>query len=211
VLTPGHERLLRHLCRDLRILRDEPAGQIIGHEADRPGDLLRELGGLVTRDFLRRERVIARVLTGLHAPLAVWQPGQDRPEMAAVAWQAQKRWHMSPRVVTIFRAGPRARRLFGHATAGGPGNLSALSHDLACGELLLAFSRLAPERLRDWVGEGLRKPEQGRGEKLPDVILYAADHSPYLVCEVTGVYPKARLDAFHDYVANVLGLPYELW
>jgi hypothetical protein len=211
VLSTGHERLLRHVCRDVRILEAGQAGQVIGHETGDPGDLLRELGGLVARDFLRRERIIARVLPRLEAPLAVWQPGQNRPEMAAVAWQAQKRWDVSPEVVTAFRAGPRARRLFGHATAGGPGNLSALSHDLACGEMLLAFYRLAPERLRDWVGEGLRKPDQGYGEKLPDVILFTADGSPYLVCEVTGVYPKARLDAFHDYVANVLGLPYELW
>lgn len=131
--------------------------------------------------------------------------------MDAVAWRAEKRWDVSPAVVTTYRAGPRARRLYGHATAGGPGNLCALSHNIACGELLLAFARLAPDRLPDWVGEGLRKAEQGYGEKLPDVILYDPEGSPYLVCEVTGVYPPARLNAFHDYVSGVLALPYELW
>lgn len=211
MLTPNHARLLRHLCRDVGLVTDDQAARLAAGAGPPAPDTLRELGGLVARDLLRRERAIARVLPPLPAPLAAWWPGQPPPDTAAVAWRSERRWHLVPRVVTLFRAGPLARRLFGHATAGGPGNLSALSHDLACAELLLTFSRLAPERARDWVGEAVRKPAAGRGEKLPDVVLHAPDGTPYLVCEVVGVYPKARLDAFHAFVAGELDLPYELW
>ncbi len=211
MLTPRHERLLRHLCRDVRLTIGDLASELLDPCVAEATDSTRELSGLVTRDFLRRDRVIARILPRLETPLAVWQPGEPRPETGSIAWQSQKRWDIEPNVVPVYRAGPLSRRLFGYATAGGPGNLNALSHDIACCALLVAFSRTAPERVRHWVGEDLRKTEQGHGEKLPDVILFGEDLKPYLVCEVTGLYPKARLEAFHDYVANELRLPYELW
>jgi hypothetical protein len=211
MLTQGQERLLRHLCRDVRLTISEFASEFLGLHEEGRSDSTRELSELVSRDLLRRDRVLARILPMFDAPLAAWRPGDLPPPMASVAWQSEKRWTIKPNVVTVYRAGPVARQLFGYSTAGGPGNLNALSHDIACCQLLVKFSRSAPNRARHWVSEDLRKSEQEQGEKLPDVILYDDQFCPYLVCEVTGVYPKLRLEAFHNFVADVLGLPYELW
>jgi hypothetical protein len=211
MLNEPHARIVRHLCRDLGLLSEDQAVRLSGDGSTDTEAVVRELGGLVTSDLLRRERIIARVLPPLELPLVAWRPGDRWPDLAAVAWRAEKRWDVRPRVVTVYRAGPVGRRLFGHATRGAAQNLSSLSHDIACGELLLAFYRLAPERVRDWVGDAFRRPDQQRGEKLPDVVLQAPDQTPYLVCELTGVYPKSRLEAFHEYCADALRLPYELW
>jgi hypothetical protein len=101
--------------------------------------------------------------------------------------------------------------VFGSGTCEGGLNLAALGHDLGCTDLLLAFAASHPERVRHWLGEDLRKAALQHGEKLPDVVLYGDDCRPYLMCEVAGAYPEARLSALHDYAATVLNLPYELW
>jgi len=209
MLTPGRIRLLHALAVDVRIAKEEQAAALL--TADGPvHDPVRELATLIAADMLRRDRVIARIPPPMAAPLARWAPGESPPDMAAVAWQSQKRWDVAPDVIKVYRAGPATRRLYGDLTAG-TGNLSALAHDVACCELLLTFMRQFPERVPHWVGEDVRKDARAREEKLPDVILFDSGQNPYLVCEVVGVYPKARLEAFHDYVAGTLGLPYELW
>jgi hypothetical protein len=211
MLNDRKQRLLRRLCQDVRLIRKETAEKLLRVGEGEEFDAARELADLVARDFLRRDRVLARVLPEMAEPVVRWQHGEPVPEMGPLAWRLEKRWDLKPEVVTVFRAGPAARRVFGGASAGGAINPAALSHDLACADLLATFAVAAPDRLRHWVSEDLRKNDLVHGEKLPDVILYADDLTPYLVCEIAGIYPKARLQAFHDFVANTLGLPYELW
>jgi len=208
MLTLEQERLLSALCQNVRIATANQAMAIL-HPERGDEDASRELSQLVAKDLLRRDRLLARLIQ-FENPLVVWTPGSTPPEMASIAWRARKRWNVQPEVVTVYRAGPVARRVFGQATANGVGNLNSLCHDLACTELLLTFLARRPERIADWVSEDRLKRDQEQGDKLPDVVLYA-ESGPYLVCEVIGVYPKARLSAFHDFVAGVLGLPYELW
>lgn len=211
MLTAPRVRLLEALCRHVRLATDEQAATLMGHDAGRAAAFTRQLADLVAKNFLRRHRVIARRATPLTEPLLAWQPGQPRPDFAALAWRLDRRWDVPPRVVPVYRAGPAARRVFGSGTCAGGLNLAALGHDLACTDLLLAFAASRPERVRHWVGEDLRKAGLQHGEKLPDVVLYGDDGRPYLMCEVAGAYPESRLSALHDHAATVLTLPYELW
>lgn len=210
MMTPRRERLFHLLCRHVRLVSESQAGRVMAIDAPGTTSVSRELADLVAGDFLRRDRVIARPLGPLTEPVVSWCPGEEPPDFGALAWRLGKRWDVPPRVMPVYRAGPAARRVFGSGTCSGGLNFAALSHDLACAEMFLAFAALWPERLAHWVGEDVRKDGLARGEKLPDVILYGADLEPYLVCEMAGSYPKARLEAFHAYVA-ALTLPYELW
>lgn len=209
--TPLRQRLLRHLCRDVSLATGSQLRRLLANGSADPDESIGDLTALVAGDYLRRMRVIARLLPALTAPLLRWGPGEPQPDFATVAWQLEKRWDIPPSVVPVYRAGPAARHLFGSGTHGNGINLAAISHDLACTELLLTFATHEPVRVRHWVGEDLRKLALEHGEKLPDVILYDDALAPYLVCEVAGTYPKSRLEAFHAYVAESLRLPYELW
>ena len=211
MLSDGKQQFLRHLCRDVRMVRQAAAEALLVRCEGEAIDPARALSDLVARDFLRRDRILARVLPELVDPLYSWQPGEPAPEAGPLSWRLEKRWDIRPEVTTVYRAGPAARRVFGGGGSTGGINLAALSHDLAIGDLLVAFAARAPERLGHWVSEDLRKDDLEHREKLPDVVLYSDAETPYLVCELAGVYPKARLEAFHDFVANALRLPYELW
>lgn len=210
-MTPRRKQLFRHLCRDVRIVSEAQASGVMAIGGPGPADVRRELAGLVIKDFLRRDRVIARVLPPLTEPIARWSPGEPPPDFGALAWRLEKRWDVPPQVLPVYRAGPGARRVYGSGTCSGGLNFAALSHDLACADMLIAFAARYPERLPHWVGEDVRKDGLARGEKLPDVILFDDNLKPYLVCEMAGSYPKVRLEAFHTYASVVLNLPYELW
>lgn len=211
MMTAARVRLLEALCRHVRVVAADQAATLLGLDAGQTADVTRLLADLVATNFLRRHRVIARRPTPLAEPLVEWHPGDPPPDFAALAWRLDRRWDVPPRPVPVYRAGPAARAVFGSGTCATGLNLAALGHDLACTDLLLAFAAARPERVRHWVGEDLRKAGLRHGEKLPDVVLYGDDHRPYLMCEVAGAYPAARLSALHAFAATVLNLPYELW
>lgn len=210
-MNPRHEHLLKTLCQKVRLATADQAAAIMAIAAPGPVDTTRELYPLVTRDWLRRDRVLARLLPPFACPIATGGPGDPLPDFAPLVAALERRWDVAPEVTTVYRAGPAARLTFGTGGHGSGQNLAALGHDIACTGLYLAFAALHPERLAHWVGEDFRETVATRGEKRPDLILFGGDFEPYLVCELAGVYPRHRLEAFHAYCAETLNLPYELW
>jgi hypothetical protein len=169
------------------------------------------LDRLVRREVLLRWRVIARPLPPPAAPLVTFRPGGPIADANAVAWALEKRWRVEPQVVVAYAGGPRCRQLFGAHVACGLGNLDAVSHDLALAALYFRFARFSPQRANDWVADWERKSALRAGEKLPDVLLHAADGAPYLAVEMGGVYSATRVNGLRAFCTDSLQIPLEVW
>jgi hypothetical protein len=169
------------------------------------------LNGLVHQDLIRRLHVLAKRTPILDAPLLQVQPKSPLGDMAALSWKLEKRWRIEPVVTTIYVRGPKCNHLFGGKAQADISNLAAVSHDLALSALYFHFARTRPERARDWLPDWERKEGLRYGEKLPDVLLYDDDGSPYQAIEMGGTYPPERLCAIQVFCSESLQLPLEIW
>ncbi|MFZ1005208.1 MAG: hypothetical protein WAN65_00120 [Candidatus Sulfotelmatobacter sp.] len=169
------------------------------------------LNGLVRDDLIRRLRVLAKPTPKLDAPLLQVPRESPLGDMAALSWKLEKRWRIEPEVTTIYVRGPKCNQLFGGKAQPDISNLAAVSHDLALSALYFHFARAQPERARDWLPDWERKGDLRYGEKLPDVLLYDDDGSPYQAIEMGGSYPPGRLLALQVYCTESLQLPLEIW
>ncbi len=169
----------------------------------------RRLSELVESGLLIRERVAAKPLLEIEAPVFRWKPNEAAPDYSSLSWQLQKRWTEPERDVSAYLATRRAASIFGGWANGKIKNPAQATHDLHVGAVYLKLLRSTPKLAAGWIGEDMLAPTRV-GQKLPDAILYDGEGRPRLVMEFGGAYPPERVEAFHEDCA-VRGLPYELW
>ncbi len=165
------------------------------------------LDGLVTL-----HRTLARAELELVRPLAVWQPGEAQPALAAVARLAHARWSTPPRSTLCAVATPATGVRFA-GRGGRPPRESEWTHDLQLAQVYLLLRANDSRRARQWQNEDLaQRPKSTSptaGEKLPDAIVEGAPGRTAI--ELVGhSYGREKLEAFHDF-CHANDLPYELW
>jgi len=170
----------------------------------------RRLAKLVDMGLLAGLRVLAQPLPPLTEPLARWRPGQGEPDLAAVAWQLQKRWSTAPRETPVYVATRRAAGLFGGRARGELRRELQAAHDLGVAAVYLHFLGNLPALAEYWVGEDLLR-QYRIGQKIPDAVLAESPRArPTLVLEFGGAYTVRRLRQFHKHCAED-DTPYEIW
>ena len=147
----------------------------------------------------------------LKAPLAIWSPGDEMPNIGSVAWLARSRFLNAPSCrQNLFIATKRAEQLLG-GVGGELRQPNQLMHDLGTSSTFVAFSQqLAASSL--WIGEDfLRRRYRNLGlKKIPDAAIIV-DGKLDLVIEFAGRdYGKAYLDRFHRHW-EMKQISYEIW
>jgi hypothetical protein len=168
----------------------------------------RRLRRLAAGGWLIGERLLARPLLPLDAPLFVWQPGDPPPDCGRLSYRAQARWR-SPAVPTpVWHAAPvAAARLGGHAR-GAVKNACQLTHDLHVGAVYLKLLRAADPSAAWWVGEDALPPGLV-GPGVPDAVLMRRG-TPVRAIEFGGAYPPERFERFHEH-CEMLPISYVVW
>lgn len=168
----------------------------------------RRLHRFVEMGLVRRSVVMARPLPELLAPVFVWQPGTDDPDVRQIAFQLQSRWrYRALRSTVIYLPTERTVNHFGGRNKA---VLSAqVSHDLGVSEVWLWFFCNHPSYAKAWRGENLITDGEP-GQALPDAVLLDSNDEPVMLIEFGGDYEADRIAAFHD-DAVLRGLPYQIW
>lgn len=210
MLTGREREIVSALASKIKMLSAEqivrewwPVSEAAGRNARR------RLSELVAAGLLARQRVEARPLLPMEAPVFRWQPGEAAPDFASLSWQLQKRWTEPAREVTAYLGTRRAASIFGGRADGRMKNPAQATHDIHLGGLYLKLRGTAPTLAAGWIGEEILAPTRER-QKLPDAILHDGEGRPRLVVEFGGAYPRERVEAFHEDCA-ARDLPYELW
>ena len=181
IMKPRHLKLLRHLCLDVRLMDAGQAVRLMAVAGDEPADTNRELAEARLEKLPQPHAVLCAAAHGDDRTANEMEPGEEVTDFAALRVAARPEMGRAARGDPDRPAGPAARHVFGSGSCSGGLNFAALSHDLACADLLLTFAERHPERLRDWVGEDVRKQGTARGEKLPDVML-CGERGPLIWC-----------------------------
>jgi hypothetical protein len=168
----------------------------------------RRLRRLEAGGWIIGERLLARPLLPLDAPLFVWAPGEPPPDCGHLSYRAQARWHVPAEPTLVWYAAPTAAaRLGGHAR-GAVKNHCQVTHDLHVCELYLKLLRSGDPRAAAWVGEDVLTPGL-LGPGVPDAVLMRRG-KPVRVVEFGGAYPPNRFEKFHEYCA-LAQITYEIW
>jgi hypothetical protein len=209
-LTERDERLIRALLGKIRLVS---LGQLARswwpESVSGRTNAQRRVQDLLAQKLLVRERVFARPLIGLEAPVFRWKPGEPGPDYGQLSYKLQSRWTAEPRRTTVYLASRRAANIFGGKVPGRIKNPSQVTHDLHLSELYLKILKEEPKLAQAWSGEDVIAPTRVR-QKLPDAILFDAKGQPRLVMEFGGAYPADRVQAFHE-DCRARALPYEIW
>lgn len=157
-------------------------------------------------NLVQIERAPAHPELALYAPVIHWNPGGPPPDLGAASYQLQNRWKEHPiPTVCVSATGKAAKRFGGHG--GRFPRPVERTHDIHLARVYLLYRRLGATS--GWTfEEELRANQRRRSERLPDVIIQNGRFQK--VVEFGGSYPKAKLEAFHDYCAKQ-NLPYEVW
>lgn len=168
------------------------------------------LRALADEALLLLESHPTRELLDLVEPLATWQPGLPRPDLATAAKTATNRWRQPPRLACSAVATAEAAILVGGRGGRAPRE-TEWTHDLHLAGVYLRMRRELPTRAHTWQHEDMvpRPRESAMGEKLPDAIVTDGLHQTAI--ELVGSsYGVSKLETFHGYCARER-LPYELW
>ena len=177
-----------------------------------PESMARErLRALEAAGYIRSISTAIIALSELEQPLAVWKPGQMRPNLGAVAWKLKKRWEIPLQQSTVYFVTRRTAQYFAGSRCGGIPRSFQISHDLGVAEMHFAMRRLRPHLIQYWIDED-RFAQFRRGEKLPDAVLgQKLGPVPFLALEFgSGSYGKQRLEDFSEDCID-RGLSYEVW
>lgn len=167
---------------------------------------LRQLEGA---ELVLLQRVFARPLIPLAAPVVRWRPGEPRPDFAPIAHALQHRFAGAARQTMIAVATPAAARRYG-APVGHPPRAAETTHDLGLASVYLQLLRTDPQRAQTWVFETqLAREDDAAAQKLPDALVVEPDGRETVI-EFGGEYGKAKLAAFHRDCAGV-DRGYEVW
>ena len=160
--------------------------------------------GLVTRFVL-----MSRPELELEAPVLVWEPGQETPDLGSVSYKLQSRFSAALEKTPCVVATARAATKFGGHGGKLPKNAEQ-THDVHVAAMFLRYRGLNPDLVRHWISEEVikRTRPKVKGDKLPDAMIRTGSYER--VIEFGGEYGKDKLTAFHDYCVKK-NLPYELW
>ncbi|MFA6043744.1 MAG: hypothetical protein WC718_02060 [Phycisphaerales bacterium] len=173
---------------------------------------LRELAAMGLLDLFD---MLAHPELELATPLTVWQPGLDRPDLAAIAHRARARWTRASVSTTLVCATGE-----GGAKVGGEGGrrprTSEATHDLHVATTFLVMRRQLPTRARSWRSESLLqhraqalpKANPAPRDRLPDAMV--RDGRSETAIEFVGDYATDKMAEFHEYCRRS-NLGYELW
>lgn len=168
----------------------------------------RRLRRLAAGGWVIGERLLARPLLALDAPLFAWEPGDPPPDYGRLSYRAQARWREPAVPTLVWYAGPvAAARLGGHAR-GAVKNHCQVTHDLHVAALYLKLLRSGDPRATAWVGEDALPPGL-LGSYVPDAVLMHRG-MPVRAIEFGGAYPPERFERFHEH-CSFDQLPYEIW
>ena len=209
-LTERDERLIRALLGKIRLVTLAQLARSWWPESESGRtNAKRRVQDLMAHELLIRERVFARPLLALEAPLFRWKPGEPGPEFGQLSYQLQSRWTTGPRRTTVYLASRRAANIFGGTVPGRIKNPSQVTHDLHLSALFFKIIEEEPKLAQAWTGEDVIAPTRVH-QKLPDAILFDGKGQPRLVMEFGGAYPADRVQAFHE-DCQARALPYEIW
>ena len=211
VLTQRDEQIIQSLCAKVRLMTlTQIADYWWAKNKRRNDDARRRLSSLVDAGFLKRSTALAARLPPMVKPVLSWSPGDEEPNLGAVAWQLQSRWTSGPCIVTVYLATTKATRIFGGKARGYLKQEYQATHDLGVSQMFLNLRQRSPDLARAWIGEDILAPYRRR-QKLPDAVIASSpEATPTVVLEFGGAYDKPRVQSFHNDCRN-RGTPYELW
>lgn len=199
------DEIVEALARRVRCLS---VGQIV-RTWDVGGDVNTLLHILENDGLIERQRMLARSVSVLEAPIVSWRPGMATPSFGSIAYRLKTRW--SPAEPTeVVVATKRAASRLGGSLGGRWPRAAEVSHDVNLAEVFLRFREERPAEAAAWVPEAQLYAEgmgRVRGARLPDAVIRTGG-ALELAVEFGGAYSKQKLVAFH---AEMSAVPYEIW
>ena len=169
---------------------------------------------LVASGLLRFAVVPARPSIRLTGPLFTWVPGEPGPDADAISYAAETRFSAPLEPTRLYYATPKAIRLFGGHASGEMPNAQQVAHDLCVTSIYITLLSNDPDVAALYRGEDQMKDFEGKYHekyrKVPDAFLCDEDGRPCIAIEFVGLYPAARITAFHHDMSR-RGFSYELW
>lgn len=209
-LTARDAAILATLSRQVRFLSvAQIARQWWPGNAEPTTNARRRLLQLQAAGYLRLDSTFARPIPELAAPLVAWQPGQLAPDFAALSYHLKQRFTGAAVATTIAYATKTAAVRYGGFSGRAP-RRSEATHDLALGQVYLAYLRTSPKVAAAWIPEAaIVKGARADTQKVADALLRFPDKSEVII-EFGGEYDKAKLTSFH-LDCERRGRGYQLW
>lgn len=209
---PINRQILYLLTWQLRVVTATQLRRILVARFNSSASATRTVRPLIGAGLIMSARTVATFVESA-GPLCVWNPGRRTPNVAALAWQLEKRWAQArARTVTICWATQRAARLMGGLSPF-RSHASQLEHDLGTAGILTALYETAPNSAANWVSEDILHrdfaDDQPAFKKLPDGVL-VNDGLITQVLEFGGQYSQKRLRRFHRHFARHR-IPYAIY
>jgi hypothetical protein len=165
---------------------------------------------LVASGLLGHVAVPARPIVRLDGPLFAWAPGEPGPDVQALSYAAERRFSAPLEPTRIYYATRKAVRLFGGHGSGEMPNAMQAAHDLGVSAIYLGLLAGDPEVAALYRGEDQMADFHQKYQKVADAYLCDERGRPCVAVEFLGLYPPARIAAFHDDMRR-RELDYELW
>lgn len=201
--------LLRVLAVRLRVMAIAQLARFYWGNTTRPLRNAQEsVAKLVRQDWLVGAELLARPVSELFGPVAVWTPGHPAPDFEAVAAGLHQRARGDAVQTPVVTASARARACFGSGGQPPRLTLTQLTHDLHVAEVFFRLRRggLEPRR---WIGEDEGPAEWSLAAR-PDALLLDEGGRWLQGVEYGGDYPPERLLRLHAALASI-HLAYEVW
>ena len=196
------DELLEILTTKLRVLSEAQIARTWGMDADSLRSLLESLE---TDKLINRISLLCHPEIELSEPVLRWTPGDEEPDLGAIAYQLQSRWSEPSEAVSCVNATVVARNRYGGYIGGRRPRVSETTHDLHLAQVFLRLRDRSRDEARAWISEHQQQAEGAKKSKLPDAILRLEQPR---VIDFGGSYPKAKLQSFHE--ANRES-SYEIW
>lgn len=210
VLSPRDNEILDALTIRVRLFSVAQVARTWWSETADPEANARERLKLLDRaGLIHRFTLMSRPELPLEAPVVVWEPGQEAPDLGAASYTLQSRFCAALEKTPCVIATARTAAKFGGHGGRFPKNAEQ-THDVHVAAMFLRYRSLKPDLMKYWISEEVIKRTRPKikGEKLPDAMIRTEDYER--VIEFGGEYDKEKLLAFHDYCAG-RALPYEIW
>lgn len=211
-LTERDREVLRTLTHKVRVLTPAQAARGWWGETSHAEENARDrLGSLRRAGFVDCRTVMTHPELPVAAPVFRWRPGEDPPNLGAVAYRLRARWTSHPVAISLVYATRKSLNLFGGYIADRPPRRTEVAHDIHLSAVYLWHRANAPGDADRWESEHeLHAAGGGRNERLPDARIRddRQGRGGGRIVEFGGAYPKAKLEEFH---AEFSGGQYEIW
>jgi hypothetical protein len=207
-LTDRDLDIIETLARRVRLLYLEHAVKLWWPECANDRTARRRLESLQGHGWIERHVVNVAPAPSAFDRLFAWRPGEEAPDLSAIAKRLCHRRRQAARPTEILTATPSASALMG-SSAHGVRTPGYRDHDAHLAAIYVLYRTTKPNLAKDWVGEQAL-PKGLLRRQTPNAILQRPDGTPYGLIHIPGRWNPSQLESFHA-SCHESGLPYELW